>query len=45
MALGGRKGKLVAVIGYGMDRLDTAKLASNIREFGTRYDAFLSKNR
>ena len=29
MAFGGRKGELVAVIGCGMNRLDTAKIASN----------------
>ena len=29
MAFRGRKGELVAVIGYGMNRLDTAKLTSN----------------
>ena len=28
--LGGRKGELVAVIGCGMNRLDNAKLASNV---------------
>ena len=30
MAFDGRKGKLVVVIGYGMNRLDNAKLASNV---------------
>ena len=30
MALGGRKGELVAVIGCGMNRLDHAKLVSNV---------------
>ena len=30
MALGGRKGELVAVIGCGMNRLDNAKIASNV---------------
>ena len=30
MALGGRKGELVAVIGCGMNRLDSAKLVSNV---------------
>ena len=29
MVFGGRKGKLVAVIGYGTNRLDSAKLASD----------------
>ena len=31
MAFGGRKGELVAVIGCGMNRLDRAKLVSNVR--------------
>ena len=31
MAFGGRKGELVAVIGCRMNRLDGAKLASNVR--------------
>jgi hydantoin racemase len=30
MAFGGRKGKLVAAIGCGMNRLDNAKQASNV---------------
>ena len=30
MAFGGRKGELVAVIGCGMNRLDSAKLVSNV---------------
>ena len=30
MELGGRKGELVAVIGCGMNRLDSAKLVSNV---------------
>ena len=29
VAFGGRKGKLVAVIGYGTNRLDSAELASD----------------
>ena len=29
MAFGGRRGELVAVIGFGMKRLDSAKLVSN----------------
>ena len=30
MAFGGRKGELVVVIGCGMNRLDSAKLMSNV---------------
>ena len=30
MAFGGRKGKLVAVIGCGINGLDSAKLVSNV---------------
>ena len=32
MAFGGRKGELVAVIGCGINRLDSAKLVSNVTQ-------------
>ena len=32
MASGGRKGELVAVIGCGINRLDCAKLVSNVTQ-------------
>ena len=45
MTFGGWKGELLVVIGCGTNRLDSAKLVSTLREFGIRYNAFLSKIR
>ena len=42
MALGGRKGELVAVIGCGTNRLDGAKLVSNVTRIRDKIRYFLS---
>ena len=43
MAFGGRQGELVAVIGCGMNRLDSAKLASNITRIWDKIRYFLEQ--
>ena len=44
MALGGRKGEQVAVIGCGMNRLDGAKLVSNVTRIRDKIRYFLEQD-
>ena len=45
MAFGGRKGELVAVMGCGMGRLNSAKFASNVTRIRDKIRYFLGKVR
>ena len=44
MVFGGSKGELVAAIGYGKSRLDTAKLTSNVTEIRYKIQYFLEQD-
>ena len=44
MALGGRKGELVAVIGCGMNRLDNAKPVSNVMNIRDKILCFFEQD-
>ena len=44
MALGGWKGELVAVIGCGMNRLDSAKLVSNVMRIRDKIPCFFEQD-
>ncbi|EEX52074.1 hypothetical protein HMPREF6745_2446 [Prevotella sp. oral taxon 472 str. F0295] len=44
MAFGDRTGKLLAAIGYGKSRLDTAKLTSNVTEIRYKIQYFLEQD-
>ena len=44
MAFGGRKGELVAVIGCGTTRLDSAKLVSNVTWIRDKIRCFLEQD-
>ena len=44
MAFGGRKGELVAVIGCGMNHLDSAKLVSNVTWIRDKIRCFLEQD-
>ena len=44
MALGGRKGELVAVIGCGMNLLDSAKLVSNVMRIRDKILCFFEQD-
>ena len=44
MAFGGSKGELVAVIGCGMNRLDRAKLVSNVTWIRDKIRCFLKQD-
>ena len=43
MAFGGRKGESLAVIGCGMGRLNSAKLASNVTRIWDKIRCFLGQ--
>ena len=45
MAFGGRKGDLVAVIGCGMNRLDHAKLVSNVTQIRDKIRRILEQEK
>ena len=44
MAFGGKEGELVAVIGCGMNRLDRAKLVSNVTWIRDKIRCFLKQD-
>ena len=44
MAFGGRKGKLVAVIGCGINGLDSAKLVSNVTQIRDKIRRILEQD-
>ena len=44
MALGGRKGELVAVIGCGINHVDHAKLVSNVTRIRDKIRYFLEQD-